>query len=354
MIKTEWCRVYLCVWCDCVCFEVRKELLTQIAHKKQKQTFFFETKKTHTHTKGSPNNPLKFPCLNAGLRKLSEIGVLCNESSLQYKKDATLAKNIHWSVTGEPTEGALKVMAEKIGLPDSNECLKYNNKPVLEKYNLVDKYWNHIYKKEEMLEFSRERKSMSVFVKTNNNNDKMNNGFLMVKGAPEEMLERSIYIFCESDEKIYELTENMRKKIKQIFQDYAKQGLRCLAMGYKEYKNKEFNLKEETQKIEHGLNPSELSNDSMKDVYRQIETQLIFVGIVAMLDPPKPEVKQAIETCNLAGIRVIVITGDNKQTAEAICREIGLFNQQTTEQDLKELSYTGFVFFYFIFVLFFF
>merc|ERR1719369_1607395 len=119
------------------------------------------------------------------------------------------------------------------------------------------------------------------------------------------------------------MTESLRQKILDRAVEYGtgRDTLRCLALAT----------------CDQPMSPKDMDlNDSTK--FAQYEVNLTFVGVVGMLDPPRIEVKPAIETCRKAGIRVIVITGDNKNTAEAICRRIGVFSEN---MDTNGLSYSG-------------
>jgi Ca2+ transporting ATPase len=103
--------------------------------------------------------------------------------------------------------------------------------------------------------------------------------------------------------------------------EYGKgMSLRCIGLAKIENVDpSQFNLREQSEFIKY-------------------ESNMTFVGVVGMMDPPRPEVADSIMECKTAGIRVIVITGDNKNTAEAICRQIGVFD---TDEDLTGKSYTG-------------
>ena len=164
-------------------------------------------------------------------------------------------------------------------------------------------------------EFSHDRKMMSVLVDTGNR------GTLFAKGAPESILDRCTSVLVPGGG-LFPMTAALRSTIMDKTLSYASQGLRTLAMAYADVQE---------------INSTHYQCQDTKG-YAQFERGLTFVSLVGMLDPPRPEVKPAVENCKAAGIRVICITGDNKSTAEKICRQIGIFEE---DEDLTGKSYTG-------------
>ncbi len=163
-------------------------------------------------------------------------------------------------------------------------------------------------------EFSRDRKSMSVLAQRGSST------YLFVKGAPESVIERCTKVLTPSG--IKEMTPELAGRLADIQLDYGRRGLRTLAFAYVDQRDS---------------NVAHFKTNSAED-YIKFESEMTFVGLVGMLDPPRPEVRAAIAKCRQAGIRTIVITGDNKNTAETICREIGVFGRH---EDLTGKSYTG-------------
>lgn len=163
-------------------------------------------------------------------------------------------------------------------------------------------------------EFSRDRKSMSVLTRSGTATS------LLVKGAPESVLERCTSVLLPSG--VQPLSEQLRSQLAAAQLEYGKKGLRTLALAYVDQNDSDV---------------SHYRTESSAD-YVRFEREMTFVGLVGMLDPPRPEVAAAIAKCRSAGIRTIVITGDNKNTAETICREIGVFGK---DEDLTGKSYTG-------------
>ena len=135
---------------------------------------------------------LKLPASKPSLSKLSQISCLCNESHLTYEfKDGAP----HWGMSGEATEAALKVLAEKLLTPDAEASLKLVNSPEKDRVKAVSTYWNERFERKFLLDFSRDRKSMSVFVRDRRSKQ----GYLLVKGAPEQILSRSTKVFQMMD-----------------------------------------------------------------------------------------------------------------------------------------------------------
>ena len=181
---------------------------------------------------------------------------------------------------GDPTEIALLISAKKAKINDKG------------------------FKRIDEISFSSERKRMTVIY------EKDSKRTAYMKGALEIVLDRCNRIY-ESG-RVRKLTRKKKKEILRVQEKMAEKALRVLAFAYKPVKKKD----------------------------KKIEEKMIFVGLQAMIDPPRKEVKKALEICKTAGIKVIMITGDNKITAQAIAKEVGMGNRIMEGRDIDKISYT--------------
>ncbi|GAA0165282.1 primary active transporter [Lithospermum erythrorhizon] len=254
--------------------------------------------------------------MDPNLRMIAKIAAVCNDAGIEQSGQ-------HYVATGMPTETALKVLVEKMGHPGGSEDGSFlDNCDVLS----CSSTWKRLEKRIATLEFDRDRKSMGVVVHSTSGNKS-----LFVKGAVENLLERSSFVQL-SDGSIVEMDHSSRSRILQSLNEMSSSSLRVLGFAYKvdppEFTT--YNGDDEDHPAHKLLlDPANYSN---------IESKLIFVGLAGLRDPPRKEVREAIEDCRAAGIRVMVITGDNKNTAEAICREIGVFGP---DEDISSTSLTG-------------
>nr|GLL33843.1 calcium-transporting ATPase 4, endoplasmic reticulum-type-like [Ipomoea trifida] len=253
--------------------------------------------------------------MDSNLQMIAKISAICNDANIEKSGD-------HYVTTGMPTEAALKVLVEKMGLPDgldTGSSKTYSDAPC------CSSTWNKIERRIATLEFDHDRKSMGVIVSSSSGQKS-----LLVKGAVESLLERSSYVQL-LDGSVVELDGNSRHAILQSLSEMSSKALRVLGFAYKvdlpEFAT--YNGDDDHPAHELLLNPAN---------YPSIENKLIFVGLTGIRDPPRKEVRQAIQDCRDAGIRVIVITGDNQNTAEAICREIGVFG---SHENISSRSLTG-------------
>jgi len=251
------------------------------------------------------------------LEELAVVCSLCNDSGVDYNESKKCYEKV-----GEATETALIVLVEKMNVTG----IDLTSKTKAEKAHTCNDALRSLYKKEFTLEFSRQRKSMSVYCSAKSNGPSTRShteagSKMFVKGAPEGILDRCSFVRIGKDRK--PMTEIYRDMILDSITAYGtgKDTLRCLALATVD-------------------EPPAISDMKLEDSssFSQYESQMTFVGALGMLDPPRKEVKASIEECNEAGIRVIVITGDNKGTAEAICRRIGVFSE---EENTRGLSYSG-------------
>jgi Ca2+-transporting ATPase len=226
------------------------------------------------------NKTLINPLKIPALKRFLTISTICNKGNL-------LRKDGDYEIIGDPTEVSLLVLGKKAGL----------DKDRLEEKILDD------------LSFSSELKFRASLVESSSGKKQ-----IYSVGAFETILKKSLYFF--KDEKI-KLDEKTRKYFLSQAEKLAKKGMRVLALGYRDMPT------------------------YTKSVSKELVNNLVFLGLVGMKDPPRPEIKQAIEKARNAGIRIIMKTGDHKETAIAIAKEIGLIKGEErvfTEKELEELS----------------
>ncbi|KAI3786997.1 hypothetical protein L1987_41138 [Smallanthus sonchifolius] len=253
--------------------------------------------------------------MDTNLQTIAKIAALANDASIERSDKGYVAG-------GMPTEAALKVLVEKMGLPsglDSGSSTDYRD------LMGCSQAWDKTQRRIATLEFDRDRKSMGVIVSSNSGKKS-----LLVKGAVENLLERSSHIQL-LDGSVKELDQMSKSVILDSLNEMSTSALRVLGFAYKDDPSEFTNYNGEEDHPAHNLllDPTN---------YSSIESNLTFVGLAGLRDPPRKEVRQAIEDCRVAGIQVMVITGDNKNTAEAICREIGVFG---SNEDISSKSITG-------------
>ncbi|MFH1585634.1 MAG: HAD-IC family P-type ATPase [archaeon] len=229
------------------------------------------------YSKDKPINPLT----NPQIEKLLNIAALCNKGHL-------LRKDGEYEIIGDPTEVALLVLGKKAGLDKEKLSEK-----------LVDD-----------MPFSSDLQYRASLIK-----DSENKKYIYTVGAFETILHKCSY-FMDGDKKV-KLVDKETKRFLVEAEELAKKGLRVLALAYRDV-------------------PSSTENAS-----KNLMMNLIFVGFVGMKDPPRPGIKKAIEKARNAGIRVIMKTGDHKETAIAIAKEIGLVTGKSkalTQEELKKMD----------------
>jgi len=215
---------------------------------------------------------------------LLTIGALCSNANLENN-------NGTWRIIGDPTEGALIVAAAKAG---------FERAELERQYPRVGE-----------IPFSSERKRMTTVHQTSRGEQ-----LAFMKGAPEVVLERCTRILEKGKEK--KLTDVKRKEILETNEKLASEALRLLGMTYKKL-------------------PGTLKGFDEKTV----ETNLVFVGLEGMIDPPREEAVEANKKCMDAGIKAVMITGDHKLTAIAVAKEIGIMKEHSlvlTGTELDKMS----------------
>ena len=220
------------------------------------------------------------------LKQLARIALLCNDSKLVQEKES-------WTIKGDPTEGALLTFTAKFGL--------WQDKMV---------HWHRVHE----VPFDSNSGTMNVVCRDTEADKEC---FVFCKGSVEVVLNRCEWY--QSEGKINPLTEETKELIKLQNETFARDALRVLAFAYCP-----------TDWIEGDPNAPEEP--------KIIDDQLIYVGLMGMMDPPKPEVEKSIREAYALGVKPVMITGDHPITAIAIANELGIGGSNTKVMTGVELD----------------
>ncbi len=214
-------------------------------------------------------------------KKLLCVATLCSNSELSKEHG-------NFSAHGEPTENALVIEAAKNGITKKN---------LLKEYLKIHEF-----------PFDSSRKMMSVIYKRTNKSYK-----IVTKGAPEVILKKCSHYYTENG--VYPINEEIIGNIEKNNAKMASEALRVLAVAYKE----------------EAL--SNIDTEKWNEQKDNIEKNLVFLGLIGIIDPPRPEAKIAVYDCKRAGIKPVMITGDNVQTAKAIAKEVGIISEKAYREN---------------------
>jgi len=221
------------------------------------------------------------------LLSLLEVACSCNNARV----NPPSLEHPHWTSLGDQTEAALKVAALKAGITEEAA--------------------NRILPRIHELPFDARRKRMTTIHR------EVNREIAFVKGAPREVLQLCTRILIRGE--ALPLTNQIRAEILGVNDDYARGALRVLALARRNLPPREGTYTAES-----------------------VERDLTFLGLMAMMDPPRPRVEKAVQTCREAGIRIVMITGDYGLTAESLARRVGMLTTKNpiilTGAELDELS----------------
>jgi Ca2+-transporting ATPase len=226
------------------------------------------------------NNPIQIK-EEKTLQQMLLFGMLCNHSSIVKNEDGIV-------LDGDPTEGALLVSAMKAG---------FDRDKLLGEFTVINEF-----------PFDSARKMMSMHVR-----DAQGRHFIITKGAPDVLIGVSDSILWEG--RLQHFGAEQEKRVQDAINGLASNALRTIAIAFKSI-------------------PANLIITSEQEA----EKNLTFIGVQGMIDPPRPEVKQAVLECKAAGIKTVMITGDHVITAKAIASQLGIFTSKSKVYDGKALA----------------